>query len=146
MSADKGTQPLSGVKVLDFTQVMMGPCCTQMLADYGADVIKIERPGAGDLSRTSLVDDPDGLNNPVFRSLNRNKRSIALDLRGEAGKAVVYDLVKTAVAQRRPGHPGAGPDRRDGAQARPKPADLGLCHGAHRLLGRHAPRAGYPAR
>jgi len=96
MSADKGTQPLSGVKVLDFTQVMMGPCCTQMLADYGADVIKIERPGAGDLSRTSLADDPDGLNNPVFRSLNRNKRSIALDLRAEAGKAVIYDLVKTA--------------------------------------------------
>jgi crotonobetainyl-CoA:carnitine CoA-transferase CaiB-like acyl-CoA transferase len=90
------TQPLSGVKVLDFTQVMMGPCCTQMLADYGADVIKIERPGAGDLSRTSLADDPDGLNNPVFRSLNRNKRSIALDLRGPAGKAVIYDLVKTA--------------------------------------------------
>lgn len=76
MSVD-GKQPLSGVKVLDFTQVMMGPCATQMLADYGADVIKIERPGAGDLSRTSLADDPDGLNNPVFRSLNRNKRSIA---------------------------------------------------------------------
>ena len=97
MSNDNNaTQPLSGVKVLDFTQVMMGPCCTQMLADYGADVIKIERPGAGDLSRTSLADDPDGLNNPVFRSLNRNKRSIALDLRGPAGKAVIYDLVKTA--------------------------------------------------
>ena len=91
-----GTQPLSGIKVLDFTQVMMGPCCTQMLADYGADVIKIERPGAGDLSRTALADDPEGLNNPVFRSLNRNKRSIALDLRGETGKAIIYDLVKTA--------------------------------------------------
>jgi formyl-CoA transferase len=97
MSNDNNaTQPLSGVRVLDFTQVMMGPCCTQMLADYGADVIKIERPGAGDLSRSSLADDPDGLNNPVFRSLNRNKRSIALDLRGAAGKAVIYDLVKTA--------------------------------------------------
>src|SRR4029079_9427320 len=91
-----GKQPLSGVKVLDFTQVMMGPCCTQMLADYGADVIKIERPGAGDLSRPSLADDPAGLNNPVFQSLNRNKRSIALDLRGPAGKAIVFDLVKTA--------------------------------------------------
>jgi crotonobetainyl-CoA:carnitine CoA-transferase CaiB-like acyl-CoA transferase len=97
MSNDnQAMQPLSGVSVLDFTQVMMGPCCTQMLADYGADVIKIERPGAGDLSRTSLADDPDGLNNPVFRSLNRNKRSIALDLRSDAGKAVIYDLVKTA--------------------------------------------------
>ena len=74
-------QPLTGVRVIDFTQVMMGPCATQMLADYGADVIKIERPGAGDLSRTSIADDPGGLNNPVFQSLNRNKRSIALDLR-----------------------------------------------------------------
>ncbi len=89
-------QPLSGIKVIDFTQVMMGPCATQMLADYGADVIKIERAGAGDLSRTSIADDPDGLDNPVFRSLNRNKRSIALDLRGPEGKAVIYDLVRTA--------------------------------------------------
>jgi len=90
-----GMQPLAGVTVIDFTQVMMGPCATQMLADYGADVIKIERPGAGDLSRSS-VPDPDGLDNPVFRSLNRNKRSIALDLRGEKGKAVVHDLVRKA--------------------------------------------------
>jgi formyl-CoA transferase len=94
--ASPAVQPLSGVRVLDFTQVMMGPCATQMLADYGADVIKIERPGAGDLSRSSIADDPDGLDNPVFRSLNRNKRSIALDLRGEAGKAVVFDLVRHA--------------------------------------------------
>src|SRR5919108_3823329 len=89
-------QPLSGVRVIDFTQVMLGPCATQVLADYGADVIKIERPGAGDLSRTSIADDPAGLDNPVFRSLNRNKRSIALDLRSEAGKQVVYDLVRQA--------------------------------------------------
>ncbi len=89
-------QPLSGIKVIDFTQVMMGPCATQMLADYGADVIKIERAGAGDLSRTSIADDPDGLDNPVFRSLNRNKRSIALDVRGPEGKAVIYELVRTA--------------------------------------------------
>jgi crotonobetainyl-CoA:carnitine CoA-transferase CaiB-like acyl-CoA transferase len=89
-------QPLSGVKIIDFTQVMLGPCCTQVLADYGADVIKVERPGAGDLSRTSIADDPDGLNNPVFRSLNRNKRSIALDLRKDEGKAIIYDLVRRA--------------------------------------------------
>src|SRR5207245_2559954 len=76
--ANSNAQPLSGVRVVDFTQVMMGPCATQMLADYGADVIKIERPGSGDLSRTSIADDPDGLSNPVFRSLNRNKRSTAL--------------------------------------------------------------------
>ena len=89
-------QPLSGVRVIDFTQVMLGPSATQVLADYGADVIKIERPGAGDLSRTSIPDDPDGLDNPVFQSLNRNKRSIALDLRKPDGKAIIYDLVRNA--------------------------------------------------
>ncbi|HWK63758.1 MAG TPA: CaiB/BaiF CoA-transferase family protein [Rhizobiaceae bacterium] len=91
-----GTQPLSGIRVIDFTQVMLGPCCTQVLADYGADVIKIERPGAGDLSRSSIADDPDGQDNPVFRSLNRNKRSIALDLRKDEAKAVIYRLVRSA--------------------------------------------------
>ncbi len=89
-------QPLSGLKVIDFTQVMLGPCCTQVLADYGADVIKIERPGMGDLSRTWISDDPERLTNPIFRSLNRNKRSISLDLRQPDGKAVVYELIKTA--------------------------------------------------
>ncbi len=89
-------QPLSGIRVIDFTQVMLGPSATQVLADYGADVVKIERPGSGDLSRTSISDDPDGLDNPVFRSLNRNKRSIALDLRKPEGKAVIYDLVREA--------------------------------------------------
>ncbi|HEY1942903.1 MAG TPA: CaiB/BaiF CoA-transferase family protein [Roseiarcus sp.] len=89
-------QPLSGIRVIDFTQVMLGPSATQVLADYGADVVKIERPGGGDLSRTSIPDDPDGLDNPVFRSLNRNKRSIALDLRKPEGKAIIYDLVREA--------------------------------------------------
>lgn len=92
----EGMQPLSGVKVIDFTQVMLGPSCTQVLADYGADVIKIERPGTGDLSRTSVGDDPDGFNNPVFKSLNRNKRSIVLDMRQDAAKDVIYEMVKTA--------------------------------------------------
>ena len=89
-------QPLSGVRVIDFTQVMMGPCATQVLADYGADVIKIERPGSGDIHRHSIRDDPDGPDNPVFASLNRNKRSFTIDVRSERGKAIVYDLVKTA--------------------------------------------------
>jgi len=85
--------PLEGVKVIDFTQVMLGPCCTQMLGDWGADVIKIERIGAGDLSRWS-IDDPAGPLNPVFCSLNRNKRSIALDLRSEAGRGIVRRLIE----------------------------------------------------
>jgi crotonobetainyl-CoA:carnitine CoA-transferase CaiB-like acyl-CoA transferase len=85
--------PLAGVRVVDFTQVMMGPVATQMLADYGADVIKIEKPGTGDLSRTAFPNDPAGLLGPVFCSLNRNKRSVVLDLRSEADKAFVRDLV-----------------------------------------------------
>ena len=82
-AVDARPLPLAGVRVLDFTQVMMGPCCTQMLGDYGADVIKIERAGSGDLSRWSVGEDPDGGNNPVFASLNRNKRSIALNLKSD---------------------------------------------------------------
>ena len=101
MTADGGTAgdrplPLEGVRVLDFTQVMMGPCCTQMLGDYGADVIKIERAGLGDISRWSVGEDPDGGNNPVFASLNRNKRSITLNLKSDADKAAVLRLVETA--------------------------------------------------
>jgi crotonobetainyl-CoA:carnitine CoA-transferase CaiB-like acyl-CoA transferase len=89
-------QPLSGVRVIDFTQVMMGPCATQTLGDYGADVIKIERIGAGDLSRWSIGDDPAGAQNPVFCSLNRNKRSIALDLKSRAGVEIVHRLLAGA--------------------------------------------------
>ena len=88
--------PLAGIRVIDFTQVMMGPVCTQMLGDYGADVIKIEKPGTGDLSRTSFPNDPAGLLGPVFCSLNRNKRSIVLDTRSAEGKAAVLKLVETA--------------------------------------------------
>ena len=90
------TLPLDGVRVLDFTQVMMGPVATQMLADYGADVIKIERPGTGDLSRTSFPNDPAGLVGPVFCSLNRNKRSVVLDLRKDEDKKLVLKLCETA--------------------------------------------------
>jgi crotonobetainyl-CoA:carnitine CoA-transferase CaiB-like acyl-CoA transferase len=88
--------PLDGIRVIDFTQVFMGPIATQMLADYGADVIKIERPGQGDLSRTSIPDDPAGLVGPVFCSLNRNKRSVVLDLRKPDEREVILKLVETA--------------------------------------------------
>ena len=88
--------PLDGIRVVDFTQVMLGPCCTQVLGDYGADVVKIERPKAGDLSRWSIGSDPDGLNNPVFASLNRNKRSFEVDMRREADKQAVFKLIAGA--------------------------------------------------
>lgn len=88
--------PLDGIRVVDFTQVMLGPCCTQMLADYGAEVIKVEKAKIGDLSRWSLGSDPDGLNNPVFTSLNRNKKSLALDLKTPEARAAVLELLRTA--------------------------------------------------
>ena len=88
--------PLSGVRVIDFTQVMLGPSCTQMLGDYGAEVIKVEKEKIGDLSRWSLGDDPDHLNNPVFCSLNRNKKSLAVDLKAEAGKQAILRLIDRA--------------------------------------------------
>jgi formyl-CoA transferase len=89
------TLPLAGVTVIDFTPVYMGPSCTQLLGDYGADVIKVERPGVGDLSRTS-VPDRDGLDNPIFLSINRNKRSVSVDTRTAEGKEVILRLVRDA--------------------------------------------------
>jgi len=87
--------PLSGVRIIDLTQVMMGPVCTQMLADYGADVIKVERKGAGDLSR-STFEPVAGADNPIFCSLNRNKRSVALDLRDGDQMAALKTLIADA--------------------------------------------------
>jgi crotonobetainyl-CoA:carnitine CoA-transferase CaiB-like acyl-CoA transferase len=94
--ADQRTAlPLEGITVVDFTQVYMGPSATQMLGDFGADVIKVERPGAGDLSRNSIPD-PDGQDNPIFLSINRNKRSISIDTRTAEGVHIVHDLVRDA--------------------------------------------------
>lgn len=90
------TLPLDGIRVIDFTQVMLGPSCTQVLADYGAEVIKVEKERIGDLSRWSLGSDPDGLNNPVFCSLNRNKKSLALDLKQPEAREAVLALMETA--------------------------------------------------
>jgi crotonobetainyl-CoA:carnitine CoA-transferase CaiB-like acyl-CoA transferase len=87
--------PLSNIRVVDFSQVMMGPICTQTLADFGADVIKIERTNSGDLSRSSFVCEP-GRDNPIFCSLNRNKRSVALDLRDPEQIAFVKKLIGEA--------------------------------------------------
>jgi len=99
---------LSGVRVVDFTHVMLGPCCTQLLGDFGADVIKVERPDSGDIMRRGSVAaaDPAGPDNPVFLSLNRNKRSIALDLRKPEDLDAIRELLRTAdvvVSNFRPG-------------------------------------------
>ena len=85
---------LDGIKILDFTHVQSGPTCTQLLAWFGADVIKVERPGVGDATRKQLVDVPDA-DSLYFTMLNHNKRSIELNPKTEAGKAVLTRLVET---------------------------------------------------
>ncbi len=87
--------PLVGVKVLDLTQIMAGPMCTMLLADMGANVIKIERPGSGDDTRRMGSRYENGFA-AGFLALNRNKRSIALDLRSDEGKGVFRRMVETA--------------------------------------------------
>ncbi|MXZ98887.1 MAG: CoA transferase, partial [Acidimicrobiaceae bacterium] len=74
---------------------MMGPVATQLLADHGADVLKIERPGSGDIFRQALVD-PDGAEHPAFGALNRNKRSMVVDVRSPEGLGLIDDLVAAA--------------------------------------------------
>ena len=94
-AAPGADQPLSGIRILDFSQIMMGPVATQLLADHGADVLKIERPGTGDIFRHSIVD-PDGTEHPAFGAVNRNKRSLVIDVRAPEGLALIDDLVRVA--------------------------------------------------
>ncbi len=84
---------LEGVKILDFTHVQSGPSCTQLLAWFGADVIKVERPGVGDITRKQLIDVPDA-DSLYFTMLNHNKRSIELNTKTETGKVVLTRLIE----------------------------------------------------
>src|SRR2546427_26752 len=79
---------LDGVRILDFTHVQSGPTCTQLLAWLGADVIKIERPGVGDITRGQLRDIPD-VDSLYFTMLNHNKRSITIDSKHPKGKEAI---------------------------------------------------------
>jgi formyl-CoA transferase len=83
---------LDGVRILDFTHVQSGPTCTQLLAWFGADVIKVEKAGSGDVTREQLRDIP-GVDSLYFTMLNHNKRSITLDTKSEQGKKVLERLV-----------------------------------------------------
>jgi len=87
------TLPLAGVKIIDFTHVQAGPACTQLLAWFGADVIKVERPGSGDVTRSQLRDIP-GKDALYFTMLNSNKRSLTLDTKTQEGKEVLEKLIK----------------------------------------------------
>jgi formyl-CoA transferase len=89
------TLPLSGIKVIDFTGVQAGPACTQLLAWYGADVLKVERPNGGDVTRKQLRDIPD-VDALYFTMLNSNKRSITINTKTPEGLAVMEKLIKNA--------------------------------------------------
>lgn len=84
---------LEGIKILDFTHVQSGPTCTQLLAWFGADVLKVERPGVGDATRKQLIDVP-GADSLYFTMLNHNKRSIELNSKNEIGKEVLTRLIE----------------------------------------------------
>jgi len=88
------SQALKGYRILDFTHVQSGPTCTQLLAWFGADVIKVERAGEGDATRGQLRDIPDA-DSLYFTMLNHNKRSITVDTKKPKGKAVLETLIKT---------------------------------------------------
>src|SRR5258708_35408462 len=95
---------LDGVKIIDMSAVIAGPMATQILADQGAEVIKIENPGLGDMAR--YLGPQSGGMGAMFAAVNRNKRSIALNLKNAQGKAIFLELVKTAdvvVENYRPG-------------------------------------------
>ncbi|WP_205704896.1 CaiB/BaiF CoA transferase family protein [Kineococcus indalonis] len=99
MDTDHGGAPegaLTGMRVLDLTQVMAGPFCTMVLADLGADVVKVENPDAGDQTRRSWGRSGRGEDSRAFLALNRNKRSVALDLKSPEGLAEFHRLVATA--------------------------------------------------
>jgi crotonobetainyl-CoA:carnitine CoA-transferase CaiB-like acyl-CoA transferase len=98
--------PLAGIRVLDVSQVMAGPFCCMLLGDMGADVIKVEPPLVGDSSRRSMGFRLKGDDSPGFLALNRNKRSITLNLKDDADRSTFYALVETADVVVENGRPG----------------------------------------
>src|SRR6201985_3227847 len=87
------TRALDGVRILDFTHVQSGPTCTQLLAWFGADVIKVEKAGTGDVTREQLRDVPDA-DSLYFTMLNDNKRSVTIDTKNPEGKQVLEALIR----------------------------------------------------
>src|SRR6201981_927796 len=86
---------LAGIRVLDLSHVQAGPSCTQILGWLGADVIKVELPGRGDVTRSQLRDLPE-VDSLYFTMLNCNKRSITLNLKSDEGKRTFESLLRTA--------------------------------------------------
>ena len=122
--------PLAGLRVLDLSRVLAGPYCTMMLADLGAEVVKIERPGIGDQSRAWGPPFVAG-ESTYFMAANRGKRSVAVDVTDPRGLAVVQRLAATADVIVENFLPGAR------GQARPRPRVAGRRPAGGRLLLDH---------
>ena len=100
-----GAPPFKGLRVLDFSRVIAGPACTQTLADFGADVIKIENPKGGDDTR-NMAGPNHGGESHFFLAFNRGKRSVALDMTKPEGRALIHRLAEQsdiAIENFRPG-------------------------------------------
>lgn len=91
MTVDQAALPLAGIRVVELGNYIAAPTAGRLLADFGAEVIKVERPGTGDELRNWRL--YEGHTSMLFRTINRNKKSIAVDLRSEEGRAVVLDLI-----------------------------------------------------
>jgi formyl-CoA transferase len=87
--------PPEGIKIIDFTHVQAGPACTQLLAWFGADVLKVERVDGGDITRRQLRDIPDA-DALYFTQLNSNKKSLALNTKAPEGKEILEKLIREA--------------------------------------------------
>jgi crotonobetainyl-CoA:carnitine CoA-transferase CaiB-like acyl-CoA transferase len=136
---DQELLPLAGCTVIDFTRILSGPYATMLLADLGADVIKVERPGVGDDTRAWGPPFWQGTSS-YFAAVNRGKRSIAVDLGCEEGRELVRELIRTAdivVENFRPGVT----DRLGISYADVRAANPGLIYASINGFGSHGPRA-----
>ena len=99
ISDKKNTGPLSGLRILDLSRILAGPTCTQLLGDYGADIIKVEKPGSGDDTRAwgppyaKDENNEDTAESAYYLSSNRNKRSITLDISKKDGLKTLKSLL-----------------------------------------------------
>jgi crotonobetainyl-CoA:carnitine CoA-transferase CaiB-like acyl-CoA transferase len=135
-------KPLSGQRVIDLTQNVAGPYCTQVLADLGAEVIKIERPGAGDDTRHWAPQIGPGMS-PSYATLNRGKRSLALDLDHPEGQAVLRRLLRPDDIVMHSLKPGSAEQRGLGYEDL-QPLVPGLIYCALSAFGNLGPLSGLP--
>jgi crotonobetainyl-CoA:carnitine CoA-transferase CaiB-like acyl-CoA transferase len=133
---------LAGVRVLDLTQNVAGPFCSQLLGDFGAEVLKVERPGSGDDSRSWRSPEPGSLS-PHFIALNRNKRSICVDLGSDAGSAVAQRLANSCQVFLHSMKPGSAEARGLGYEDLAK-SNPGLVYCAISAYGEEGPLANLP--